>query len=353
MNTVPSFTQKSEHTEASPARQDASKETDVDRVRTAGLRLLSWLALCALMLPASQAQTAWKPDRRVTMVVPYSTGGGTDAIARAVAKQLQTIWEQPVVVENLPGADGLIGTRKVIDSKPDGYTLLVQLPSLALIRHLPQFKGIDPLAALDPVSGMAVLYGVMVAHAKLPGNTMAETVTYCRTAPKPCTFGTTENVARIAARMMREDSNLPNLTVLNYKGGGQLVTDLVGESIDLSLMGITAALPHVKSGKLKILATLAPKRSAVIPDVQTTTEAGFAYLDFATWYGLFTPKGTPAAVQAGIAAAVREAVKDESVLKVFNTLGADALGTSPAQFGTQVRKEVERMDALVKRYPVE
>jgi tripartite-type tricarboxylate transporter receptor subunit TctC len=331
-----------------------AREIHTMSVQSFALRLLACLfATVCVMSPASAQSTPWKPDRRVTVVVPYSTGGGTDAIARAVARQLQTIWDQPVVVENLPGADGLIGSRKVIEAKPDGYTLLVQLPSLALIRHLPNFKGADPLPALDPVSAMAVLYGVMVAHTKVPGSTMGEALAWCRAAPKPCTFGTTENVARIAARMMREESNVNNLTVLNYKGGGQLVTDLVGESIDLSLMGITAALPHVKSGKLKILATLAPKRSPVIPDVQTAAEGGIGYLDFATWYGFFAPKGTPATVQEGIATAVREAVRDESVLKVFATLGADAMSTTPAQFSTLVRKEADRMDTLVKRYPVE
>ena len=295
---------------------------------------------------------AW-PDAPLKVIVPFTPAGGPDFIGRYVAERLSPLVSQPVVVENLPGADGLIGTRRVIDAKPDGYTLLVQLPSLALIRHLPTFKGIDPLPSLEPVAGMAVLYGVMAAHVKLPGNTMAEVAAHCRTAAKPCTFGTTENVARIAARMIREEGKVPNLTVLNYKGGGQLVTDLVGESIDLSLMGITAALPHVKSGKLKILSTLSPKRSPVLPDVQTTAEAGFGYLDFATWYGFFAPLGTPPAIREGIAAAVREAVKDESVLKVFNTLGADALSTTPAQFSSIVRKEVTRMDELVKRYPVE
>jgi len=300
---------------------------------------------------AAQAQATWKPDRQVTLVVPYSPGGGTDAQSRAVARELQKIWGQTVIVDNTAGADGLIGTRKVIESRPDGYTLLVQLNSLTLLRHLPTFKGTDPVTQLVPVSAFASLPVVVVANAKLPIKTVAELTAYCKA--NPCSFGTTENVARLQAQMYKAETGIDNLVVVNYKGGGQLITDLVANHVNVAIMGITAALPHYKSGALRVLASAGKKRSPVMPEVPSALEAGMPGMDEPIWYGVFAPKDTPANIVQGIAAAVREAVKGDEVKKTFSTLGSDAIGNSPAEFATMVKDEGDRMGALVKRFPIE
>ena len=300
---------------------------------------------------AAQAQATWKPDRQVTLVVPYSPGGGTDAQSRAVARELQKIWGQTVIVDNTAGADGLIGTRKVIESRPDGYTLLVQLNSLTLLRHLPTFKGTDPVTQLVPVSAFASLPVVVVANATLPIKTVAELTAYCKA--NPCSFGTTENVARLQAQMYKAETGIDNLVVVNYKGGGQLITDLVANHVNVAIMGITAALPHYKSGALRVLASAGKKRSPVMPEVPSALEAGMPGMDEPIWYGVFAPKDTPANIVQGIAAAVREAVKGDEVKKTFSTLGSDAIGNSPAEFATMVKDEGDRMGALVKRFPIE
>ena len=300
---------------------------------------------------AAHAQATWKPDKQVTLVVPYSPGGGTDAQSRAVARELQRIWGQTVIVDNTAGADGLIGTRKVIESKPDGYTLLVQLNSLTLLKHLPTFKGTDPVTQLVPVSAFASLPVVLVANAKLPIKTVAELTSYCKA--NPCSFGTTENVARLQAQMYKAETGIDNLVVVNYKGGGQLITDLVANHVNVAIMGITAALPHYKSGALRVLASAGKKRSPVMPEVPSALEAGMPGMDEPIWYGVFAPKDTPANIVQGIAAAVREAVKGDEVKKTFATLGSDAIGNSPAEFATMVKEEGDRMGALVKRFPIE
>jgi len=143
------------------------------------------VALLAAGLPAASAQTAWRPERPITIIVPYSPGGGTDALGRFVAKELSRRWGSAVNVENYPGADGLIGTRRAIEARPDGYTFLVQLPSLLLNRHLPGFKGADPVTQLMPVSAFAVLSGVYVANTAIPGRTLGEVIQHCRTAATP------------------------------------------------------------------------------------------------------------------------------------------------------------------------
>jgi len=314
--------------------------------RTAAMAMA---ALCSLAATVAHAQ--WKPEKQVTLVVPYAPGGGVDAQTRAVAKELQRIWGQTVIVDNTSGADGLIGTRKVIESRPDGYTLLVQINALTLSKHLPTFKGPDPVTLLTPISAFSALPGVFVANAKLPVKTVAELVRYCKA--NPCSYGTTETYARLQGQMWKAENGLDSLVIVNYKGGGQLITDLVANNVNASIMGITAALPHYKTGSLRILASAGKKRSIVTPEVPSGSEAGVVGFDTLTWYGVFAPKGTPDNVVQGVAAAVQEAVKAEDVKKAFAVIGSEPIGNTPAEFAAMVREEGERLSALVKRFPLE
>jgi tripartite-type tricarboxylate transporter receptor subunit TctC len=301
---------------------------------------------------AVQAQPAWKPERPVTFIVPYSPGGGTDALARFVAKELQRRWNQTVNVENYPGADGLIGTRRAIDARPDGYTFLVQLPSLVLNRHLPGFKGVDPVTQLMPVSAFAVLSGIYVVNAAIPGKTLSEVLQHCRTAATPCSFGTTENTARLTLQRLQQEA-LPSMVIVNYKGGGQLITDLVGNNVNGGSMGYTAVLPHMKTGQLRIVMYSGKERSPALPDVPSAPESGFAHLVSETWYGLFAPLGTPAPVIDAVAVAVREALRDEGLLKGFALLGASPVGNTPDEFARRIREDGEKLGELVRRFPIQ
>ena len=309
------------------------------------------VVVLGISISAAHAQQAWKPERPVTIVVPYSPGGGTDTLARFVSKELARIWGQPVNVENNAGADGLIGSRRVIEAKPDGYTFLVQLPSLTLNAHLPGFKGADPAKQLIPISVFASLSGVLVANSSLPGATAAEVMQNCRSAAKPCSFGTTENTARLQAQRLLVD--YPSMVVVNYKGGGQLITDLVGNNLNLALMGYTAVIPHLKSGNLKLLLSAAKTRTAILPNVPTAAEAGFPLLENETWYGLFAPLGTPQAIIDSVAASIREAVKSEAFLNSIAVLGGSPGGNTPAEFAALVRSESERYSALIRQFPIQ
>lgn len=316
------------------------------------LRLVAAFVGAALAASAA-AQPVWKPERPVTLVVPYNAGGGTDASARAVAKQLSVVWNQPVVVENAPGADGLIGTRRVIDARPDGYTLLVQIPSLALIKYQPALKGYDPLPHLEPVTVMSKSPAIVVSNAQVPGKTMGELARHCKSAQPPCSSGTTENIARIASRMLASDIQAPDLIVVNYKGGGGMIADLLSNQVNMSFMGLAAALPHYKAGKLNILAVMDKQRTPFAPEVPTTAEAGFPDYLSVTWFGLFAPKGTPAPVVEGIAAAVREAVRDKAIVDAFASAGAEPVANSPQEFAELVRAEEVRLGNWVKRFPLQ
>lgn len=304
----------------------------------------------ALSLPSAKAEP-WKPTKPVTLIVPYAAGGGVDATARFLASELQKLWGQTVVVDNQGGADGLIGSRKAIQAKPDGQTLLVQIPSLVLNAYAPGFKGTDPVKELIPVSAFAKLYGVVAVPAQMPGTTMAEVVNHCKTSARPCSFGTTENSARLRAKQMVDV--LPSLVVVNYKGGGQLITDLVANRVDMAIMGYTAAIPHIQSGAIKVVMSVGKQRSPLLPDVQTPVEAGFPDFESETWYGLFAPVGTPQNVVDSIAAAVRQAVKEPALQKSFAHLGGVAVGNTPAEFTGMVHAAAENWGALARRFPFE
>lgn len=312
-------------------------------------------AIATLFLaPGAEAQSApWQPERTVSLVVPYAPGGGTDATARAVAKQLSLLWKHPVVVENVPGADGLIGTRRVIAAKPDGHTLLLQVPSVVLARYTPGLKGGDPLEQLTPVTAVSQAPAAIVASARLPVNTLAELFQYCKTAAQPCSMASGEMLAKVRAQQVAAEVPLPDLVTVNYRGTSAIVTDMIANNVNFAFTGIAAALPQHKAGKLKILATQGRKRAAALPDVPTTAEAGYPQFQSVTWFGLFAPKGTPERVQQSIVAALREAVKDADVLQTIAAAGSEPVVNDPAAFAAEVGAESEYLGDLVKRYPLE
>ena len=302
---------------------------------------------------AAQAQVPWKPARPVTLVVPYAPGGGTDAVARAVAKQLAVIWNQPVVVENVPGADGLIGTRKVVDAKPDGTTLLMQVPAVVLTKYTPGLKGIDPISQLRPISAVAQAPNSVAISGKLAAKSLPEFVQYCRRANQRCSIAAPDNQSRIMARQFVAEERLANTVIVNYRGTGAIVTDMIANNVDMSFTGIAAALPHHKAGTLRFLATTGDRRAMAVPDVPTTTEAGFGQYRSINWFGVFAPAGFPPAAADGLASALGEAVKSKDVLGAISAAGAEPLANSPAEFASQVAVESERLGALVKRYSFE
>lgn len=297
------------------------------------------------------AQTAWKPNRPVTIVVPYVPGGGTDASARAAAKLLGEQWGQPVLVSNMPGADGLIGTRKVAEAKPDGYTLLLQTPAIVLTKHAPSFSGTDPLTSLVPVTNIAQSPGVIVANGKFPANSLPELIKYCKSAPTPCSMGTGENVAKLFGQQLKAEA-LPNLIVVNYKGTAAIITDMIANNVNFAVTGVASALPHQKAGTLKIVANQGKQRFSEAPDVRTVVETGMPQYEYTTWFGLFAPKNTPPEVTQAIYAAVREAMRHAELQKAITAVGAEPLVNTPEEFAAQVRKEDERFTALAKRFPL-
>ena len=315
-------------------------------------RPLIALAIASLWTATAGAQASqWKPERQVTLVVPYNPGGGTDATARAVAGRLSLLWKQAVVVENQGGADGLIGTRRVIEAAPDGYTLLFQVPSILLMKYQRSLKGIDPVTRLTPVTAVATSPTALVMTGTLPFKTLPELVAYCRS--KPCNVGSGENSSKVRAQKFAADYNLRDMSVINYKGTSPIVSDLVSGNLTMAFTGITAAMPLHRTGRLRILVTNGDQRAHALPDVPTSMEAGWPDSHSVTWYGVFAPKGTPAPIARAVADAIRETGKDKHVQEALAVAGAEAAFTSPAAFTEMIRKDDARLGELVRRFPLE
>ena len=335
------------------SRDKTVRHTGQNAGRRAAL-IAAFAAMAWVAPSAACAQDApWRPAKPVTIVVPYAPGGGTDTVARAVARQLGVLWNQAVIVENVPGADGLIGTRRVMDAHPDGSTLLLQVPSIALTRYTPGLRGIDPLQRLQPVTAVAQASNAIVVSGKMPVKTLAEFVAHCQRAGQRCSLGTTDNQSRLLSHQFVAESKLSDAVVVNYRGTSAVVSDLVANNVNLSFTGIAAALPHAKAGTLRFLATTGDRRSAVLPEVPTAKEAGFGQYRSLNWFGVFAPVGMPAPVTQAIVAALRDAVKDGDVQRTIAAAGAEPVVNSPAEFAAQVREEGERLGSLVKRYPLE
>lgn len=313
------------------------------------------LLALSLGLGHSQAQTApgWTPTRPVTLVVPYAAGGGTDATARAVARRLGEIWQQPVVVENLGGADGLIGTRRVIDAKPDGHTLLMQVPSLLLMKYQKSLKGVDPVARLEPVSALAMSPTAVVVTAKLPIHSLEELAAHCRKPQAQCSAGSGENSSKLRARLFADYYKLQDMPVINYRGTSPIITDLVSGQLTMAFTGLTAALPLHRSGQLRIVSTNGDQRASALPDVPTAAEAGWADAYSVTWYGIFAPKGTPAPVTQAIAAALRASGRFPDVQQAIALAGADPRFSTPAEFAAQIRRDDALLSARAAKYPLD
>ncbi|WP_374664313.1 Bug family tripartite tricarboxylate transporter substrate binding protein [Ramlibacter sp.] len=312
---------------------------------------LAATALLALAGTAATAQTDY-PARRITLVVSASTGGGLDGIARLLSKRMQEAWGQPAIVENQGGADGLIATQRVAQSPPDGYTLLLTIPSLLLLKHNSKDLGFDPVASLAPVSELARTPSAIAVNVKSGIQSFKDLVAFCNRAPKPCTWGTGQQLSYLYGRRTFALSGITDTVNVPYKGTGPVVTDLLGGHIDIGVTSIAAPLPHHQKGALRILAINAEKRAPQAPDVPTFQEVGLNVPARGSWYGLFAPRNTPPEVIARIEALMRTLGTEPASQDVVRTLGADPVFGGTREFAAAIREEETFLDGLIKQYPL-
>jgi tripartite-type tricarboxylate transporter receptor subunit TctC len=314
--------------------------------------VLASLAAGPLAVTGALAQTF--PAKPMRIIVPFTPGGSTDVLARAIGLELGKALGQPVVIENVPGAGGSLGAEKAARAPADGYTLLMgHIGTLAINPSLYPKLGYDPQRSFTPVAWMARVPNVLVVNAAVPAQTLKELVALAKARPGQLAYGSGGNGSAAHTTMeylkMQTGSSFLHIP---YRGTGPSVTDLLGGQVQVLFTGIPALLPHIKSGKMRALAVSSPKRLALLPDVPTVAESGVAGtqgFEADQWYGLMAPAGTPADVVALLNQQVNQALASEEVRARLAAEGAEATPATPQVFGRLIASEIPRWERVIKR----
>ncbi len=313
-----------------------------------GIKHFFRLLPAALLSLAVHAQAQDYPNKPVRLVVPYSTGGGGDIVARIVAEKLQSLWGQGVLVENRVGAGGNVGSEAVFRSSPDGYTLLLTPQSPLVVNNALYGKlPYDP-DAFVPVSLVAAAYGVLVVHPKVAVTNVQQLITLAKANPDRINYGSsgTGTTAHLAGELLKSEAGI-KLVHVPYKGTGPALTDLLAGQIDMMFTEVSASSAYIRDGRLRALAVGGEKQNPLLPGVPSLSETipGMVVM---TWYGLVAPPGTPAAVVNKLVASVAEVMKNPDVVRRMQQLGVAGIGNSPAEFATFMRQERERWGKVIR-----
>ena len=309
-------------------------------------------ALASATLPAANAQApaaSW-PSKPIRWVVPFPPGGAMDAIARTLGEKAGKTLGQPFVIENKPGAGGNIGADFVAKQPGDGYTLMITSIGMATNKPLYGKLSYDPIKDFAPVSLLAVVPNVLVTNATQPDvKTAKDVIAAARKTPGKLTYASAGNGTSIhlAGEVFTSLAQVDMLHV-PYKGSGPAVSDLLGGQVNYMFDSITSARPHIESGKLRALGVTTAKRSKTLPNVPTLAEAGLPGYEVSPWFAVFMPAATPKDIVAKVNSALLEAMKDPDVVKRFETIGAEPVGSTPEEMAQHLARESERWTKLIQ-----
>ena len=310
-------------------------------------RQLVAFAFCALAAGAPAAQ-GW-PTKPVKLVVPFTAGSATDILARTVGQKLTEVWGQPVVVDNRPGAGGTIGTALVAKSMPDGYTLLVNSAAQAYNPSIYSGLTFDTMKDFVDVTPLAGQPNVLVVAPSSGYKTVADLIVAAKAKPGALNFGSagTGSGTHINAEKFRLAAGI-DVVHIPYKGTPEALTDTMTGRITYFFAPISAALPHVKEGKLVALGVSTSKRSSALPNVPTIAESGLPGFDYNLWVGVFAPTGTPADVVDTIARDTARALAMPEVRERLSALGAESMQMSTTEFTKFVDAEIEDSGKVIR-----
>lgn len=307
-------------------------------------------AALALMAATTLAQAAW-PDKPVKIVVPYPPGGNVDVAARLISPGLQAAFGQPFIVENKPGAGGMIAGEQVARSAPDGYTLFMAANGPLLFSPL-IFKrqAYKWDKDFEPISSVSYTPLVLQVRPGLPAKTLGELLALAKKEPGKLNMaspgaGTTNH---LVSELLQSLTGA-RWTTAQYKGNAPATTDLLGGQVDFNFDQISVSLPYIKEGRTRALAVTTAKRVPSLPDVPTFAEAGVAGMEAATFTGLLAPKGTPPEVLARLSQALDKILSQPEIIQRFKELGADAQASTPADFTRYLAAEDARWTPIIKR----
>lgn len=308
----------------------------------------------ALLLPGvsfaqMQNNSQTYPNKPVTMIVAFPPGGGTDIVARKVAQSLNTLWNQPVIVENKGGAGGTIGTSMTARAEANGYTImLATLGNMAINQHLYKMD-IDPAKDLAAITNVVGVDFVLVANPNLPVNNVQELVALAKQKPGKLNYSSSGmgGAPHLAIELLMSMTGA-KFTHVPYKGSGPSIADLVGGQVDFTMDSLVQSLPQIQSGRLKAIAVLGAKRSPLLPDIPTVAESGVAGYEFTNWFGLVAPAKTPADVISKINQDVIRVLAQPDLHTQLEKMGATVIANSSSQFEQQIQSDSSKWGKIIQ-----
>ena len=322
------------------------------------LTKLSGVAGLALMMASIVTTTAFAqtsaaasnyPNKTIRIIVPFTPGGSTDILARAIGIELGKAWGQSVIVENIAGAGGSIGADKVAKSAGDGYTLLMgHIGTLAVNPSLYPDLPYQPLRDFAPVAWVARVPNVLVVHPSVPAKNVKEFIALAKAKPGQLNYGSGGNgsAANLATEYLKVQTNI-SLLHIPYRGTAPAVTDLLGGQIQVLFTGAPAVIGQIKSGQLRALGVSSPQRLDSLPDVPTVAESGYKNFEADQWYGVVAPKGIPPEIVAKLNAQINRALQSPELKNRLNNEGAVATPSTPEVFGKLIQTEIARWKPVI------
>jgi tripartite-type tricarboxylate transporter receptor subunit TctC len=310
-------------------------------------RLLSCL-ICCLLVSSAHAQTY--PGKSIRIVTPYAPGGTADILSRVVALKLADAWGQQVVIDNRPGASGMIGADIAAKAAPDGYTVLMAyVAEIAIVPSLFPKITYDPVKDLAPVTLAAITPMIFVVHPSLPAKNVGELVALAKSRPGQLPYASAGNgsPAHLAFELLRRSAGI-EITHVPYKGAAPALIDLLGGHVVMFFSGMPPAMPHIHAGKLRAIAVSTAKRSPAAPDVATVAESGVPGFDISTWFGVFAPAGTSRDIIGKLNAEISRALTLPDVKERLAREGAETAPNSPEQFGKFIQAESAKFAKIIK-----
>ena len=309
------------------------------------------IAVLTVSLLVGQSAAAQYPAKLIRIVVPFSPGGTTDVLARAVGQKLTEAWSQPILVDNRPGASGMIGAEIVAKAPPDGYTvLLASVAEVAINQSLYASMTYDPLKDLAPVTLAGFTPLILVVHPSVQAQSVKDLIALAKAKPGYLTFASPGNgsVQHLSGELLKTVARV-DITHVPYKGGAPAVTDLVGGQISMFFVGMPIVMAHVKAGRLRALAVTVTRRSPAAPDVPTMQEAGVPGFEITNWFGVYVPAGTPKGVIVKLNTGMSRVLNLPDVKQRLADQGLETVGNSVEQFDAFFRAEILKYARIIRQ----
>lgn len=315
------------------------------------LRGLSTVATALSLAGTATAQSAdsW-PNKPVTLIAPFTPGGTTDILARAIASQLQIIWKQPVIVDNKPGAGGTVGAALVARAAPDGYTLLLANVGHAAAPALYKNLSYDFTKNLDSITNVALVPNVLLVPKSLPVSNVAELIKHIKNSKAPVSYGSAGigSTQHLSAELLKSLAKV-DATHVPYKGAAPMMTDLIGSRLEFAIDSAGSASSQISGGYVKALGVTTNKRTSAFPNLPTLNESGLPGYTAATWYSISTTHATPKATKEKMYKGIVQALATPSMKDTLASMSAEAGGMPTAEFERFVDAEVQRWTDLIKK----